>query len=215
VEIVALSYLAAFIAALVLSIYLFLRKPENTAREIFSIFLFLAALSSLMLFYSHYSISAVRLVFLKAYLAIFLFSLFVLLHFTFVLADKKFYLAYYIFPFTMLVLALFTDLFIRPVDALTMAFTGSLIFFAEAYAAVLSIFGIYMLGSIYSKIKSKKLRRKLMWVSLGLTILLGGIVLSFILRKLNSPFTLPFHYAVCLMSLFVAYPFVRGDAIAR
>ena len=106
-------------------------------------------------------------------------------------------------------------MFVRPEDASTIIFTGRFMSIAEAYSTILAVSGVYMLGSIYSKIKSKELRSKLVWVSVGLAILLGGVIVEVVLRKMSVHVAVPFHCAILLMSLFVAYPFIRGGSNAK
>lgn len=194
-------------AALALSIYLFLRRPENAPREIFAIFLFLEALSSLMLFYSTYSF-ALQTFFLKAYLAIFLFSLFVLTHFVFSLSDRKFPLAYYSLPFVIVVLALFTDIFVMPTDTLTVPFSGSLVPLATTYALLLAVIDGYVLYGVYTKIKSVTLRKKLLWVLLGIGVMLSGLLMSAVFKLAGLLAVPPRAAGTLLASVFIAYPFV-------
>ncbi len=208
-EALALLDLAAFMATLALSIYLFLRRPESSTREVFSIFLFVAALSTLMMFYAFYSTGMLRIIFLKAEFALALFAIFVLLHFAFLLADQRFYLAYYIFPLSMVVIALFTDLFVSAANMAPGGFGGRLIALAELYMATVAASAFYVLFKVYSKVRAKPAREKLRWVLLGIGILLAGVVGSVACRALRLSFLSPYLYSMLLMSIFVAYPFAR------
>lgn len=211
-DIIALPELIAFAVTLALSIYLFLRRPENVSREIFSISLFLISMSNLLTFYSYYSEGILRLMFLRGSFALFLFSLFVILHFTFALADRRFKIEYYFFPGLIFIATLLTDWFITPQNALALLTTpsGSAILIAELYSLFLSVLGIYMLATLYSKIHAGRLRKKLLWVALGLVVLLGSVLFNIFTRVFVIPFNIPIAYTVVLMAILVVYPFVEA-----
>lgn len=211
-EVLAFLDIAAFVLTLSLSIYLFLRKPENNARELFSVFLFLTAISALMAFYSNYATTAARILLLRAHLATFLFSVFVLLHFTFALADKKFNLLYYLLPAAAFLTTLFTNLIVKQAATLSGAYTGQLVPLAVAYVLLSFLLGIWLLGGVYLKLRSKELKRKVAWILAGLFVLLGEIVVRSILKLVGTPISNPFHHSLLIVSLLIAYPFIRGGS---